>query len=640
MSTIVNQQTFQLMEGIYYANSCAVKTTNGLTSLTPKHQTTTRFTNRDAGWANLGVIQSQTYLNLLNREMTLGICDNGRIWAWDTLGNFGTDLKELNYITPTPSTATFPAIYTTTKGYLMYCSTSWIGLGVPTLLVSGNTATTLNVTIDFTHADWATYPGSTCIVGAKVKILINGEVGTVASATSTTLSVSGLTLTPGNGDAVIVFIDQFAKLNTTNPAPHFVNQENIANWRREIILHDGNYLITNGNFLAQFGVVNTSLSGLANYVQDGCQLPFNYQTNCLKMNANITEIGCDFRGSGQLVLWDGSSANSFQNIFHTTTPVNSLTQYKNGWLYVSGNALRFTDGNQETIVKSYPDLEINGQWIDANNEAMTMVNNRVVVGSNGGYYMRSKSGLYVYDFTFGWTFVPIKTKLGSESYGVSVGSIFENRKNNISKVFVSYFTFTNEKGMVEYSDAAPDDWSVILWYKFDTRININNIILTLGRSHSQTASLPQSCTVTMNIGDGKEQLWQEAQALEGSTKNQIKISETNSSPAQEGDQLVVLNGNNAGFRTYVSQIDRPGDGYVYLNVAPAFPVVPTVGQSLNRLRLNFNQSKTFTTDQVASNSIFYNDTIGNSEQLFVEIVLQNASQVDILGLKIDGDECE
>ncbi len=94
---------------------------------------------------------------------------------------------------------------------------------------------------------------------------------------------------------------------------------------------------------------------------------------------------------------------------------------------------------------------------------------------------------------------------------------------------------------------------------------------------------------------------------------------------------MVLNGDSAGERSYVTSIASGGTTGEVLTVSPAFSAAPTNSCTFNIMKLNLAETKTITTTRMPDNLMF---NISNfySDKIFIQVVMEVQTGTTLLDL--------
>ena len=348
-------------------------------------------------------------VGITDSDLATYFLDNdGRLfWYRDSsnykyLGDMGTassycDMYATNIIDTAGSVIKNPILFT------MRGSVGMIYEGLKTSLSGYGTGTWVmgDTGVDFTKmklavGDIVYFPGY------KVR-------GTIASggiaANALTLTMDASTGTGTDSTAYALICKEWQALSDITSAA--------ASYGRKIIEFDGDYYILNGDYLA---IVDGSMG----YTADSKAIDKGFVLRCGCSNGNTVLVGANnAQGKGRLFLWDKSS-NGWNNKIILNDTIGCIKAYGDGYIYLDGGTLKYTNGYTTQELQTLPDYKI-GYEPSIYPNSMTIVRDTVVISTNyesGKDKGRRKGGVYIYDIpTDFMSYSPFAVLTGLSSYG-------------------------------------------------------------------------------------------------------------------------------------------------------------------------------------------------------------------------------
>jgi len=510
-------------------------------------------------------------------------------------------------------------------GNLIYSSASHLGIGYRGRATGGGTTTLVDTGVDFTALEDVT-AGSTSTL--KVVNVTKGEIHTVTGVAATTLTFDAGSTTNENNDYYYFLVDGKFKFDViwNGEGEQFIGQEDPFKWSRRIVLWEDTYFILNGNYIATLGLDESTFSATTQ------QLPSSSNAITMETNGSKFLIATELRGKGELVLWDGK-LEGFLNRLKLSQPIECMTPYKDGWLYVMGAFIFYTNGYSTEQVGRFPDLRddrsVSSPIISGIREAF---GNIYVVVSSGGNKTRLKNGLFLFDPANGFTYIPTYNDLGKEVLDGNTWGIFPfytswNRikvsaqDNNSGEYTISnVYTSPSEKASAMFYQKLPDNTSIGL--------------IELNLTTSQINTAPGETTVTVNIGKWNNYIWGWG-SIDAANSTTTSIRNQGTAYAQSGnvgDIIWILNGKTGGERATITAVANQGTATETLTISPALSAIPEDDTNFNILRMRKTISRTFSTKDIPDNLSFpVNGFFGNN--LFLEVYVEG-KPININSIKV------
>jgi len=601
-------------DGVYYLEGMSPRKLNGQSILTASWFNAGYINETTSGFTDLGVINGMSKLTYDGsiKDYIVGI-ETAEIFlfhAYTTASHIG-DIHTI--ATPT----TKPDIETTTNSNVIYPGANNLGKGRMFKATGGSTTTIVVNGEDFGAE---TIPP---VAGDRLYNITKDEEYTIdAGGVGTTT----LTLVTGTAcesdDYFILFDDNFKDFGTTSvTGNHFNAQASPATWVRQIKLLGDEYWILNGNYVASFNVDESTFSATAK------QLPNNVQAVCFDTNQGNMLVGGDYWDSGKLMLWDTYS-DGWLSILDVEKTPSSIRAYNNGWVVVVGNSIYFTDGYQIKKLDNYPDLEDITKTIGTHYNGIEIIDNDIVLNVDTSGYSRSKDGIGIYNTTDGWSFVPYFSDTGAYFYKAeNSGALYKTLTNAGTKIFASAQMDTGSKNFVinSLSNGGGGVNRVASFYiKLPEKMKVNQIELNLAPKYDIYSIIKGNSNVTVSYSDNKSNLWNFIESGSTQAVTTIKNPDGVAHPAAAGNEVVILEGDIGGERTFISSIANPGEATETWTLNPALSAAPEDTVFVNFLDLKKTETKTVDVSAIPNNltfpvSDFYSDKI------FIEVYQNSAT---------------
>lgn len=638
--------------GVFYVDGFTPRNENGVSMMSEDFACGEKFTSATTGFANIGSIKSIEYMYSLvgGNTYSLLLDDAGKVWRYASAGGQGEMGGSGNDGAYKP--CTLPDIQQLTNGNLVYTSAYHLSSIIRGKVKTGSSTTKI---IDTDGRNFVTLGLTTSSPNNIVTNTITGAKYTITTISTTTATNDTLEFTAITGkdntanDEFLAFVGTKYLMNysdgtsgSTNLGTHFIGQPDATIWSRPIVQWGDIFLIGNGNYLS-------SLTADASTIDNSYkQLPVGFQL--LDVSVNNTYIlvsAMSNTGQPHLLLWDGFS-DGWNNIMPIEDATYSLAAYENGWVYVILNTLFYTDGQNKTRMSEYCDATSTNRYSIAptspNNIAV--YNDKIYIASSStGNYRRILPGVYVFDKDFGWTFVPVS--YSGRLFGIPT-SLFVKREPGSNFSFrtgieygagSTYGFITGEAvNTVGYDTRS---FMYYLDFKQPQQVKEIQLVLQASTKYSDEPQASTSSDVTINIGDGNDDIYKHLQAysvsktaVDGDT-----IANTYGAtwPGTLNAEIQLLDGGYGGERTYITAIANPGTANEVWTVSPALSKNYAGGGSLLNIRqINVRKCETKTVNRNQLNEPVRFQTPGFiSDKCFIEVVVRgktnsfNVSVVDI-----------
>jgi len=333
---------------------------------------------------------------------------------------------------------------------------------------------------------------------------------------------------------------------------------------RQIEIWEDTAFIGNGNYIA-------SLDDSGNFNALHKQLPTGYKFRCMAQGGSYLAVGMNKDYEGQIGLWD-SYSDGWNYLNPLKNKVVAIRPYSNGWIYISGSALFFTDGYNSRLLSYFPDANERSQDIEICQNGMEIINNKVIISGNIDGTDRRKVGIWIYDLSNeSWDYSPYKCGTGVFSlYDNNPGAIYYSTminyiyssfqvNENITNPYYIGLLFINSRGGVGGANEM-DNVLITPPIYFDNNVLLNyckvNYIVDPKITNK---SRSPSFDMTLNISDAIKPTWHYAETNASATaENLIQINGSSDYVADVGDEILVLEGKNGGQRSHIASIANSG----------------------------------------------------------------------------------
>ena len=398
-------------------------------------------------------------------------------------------------------------------------------------------------------------------------------------------------------------------------------------WYRQIEIFLDTAYTGNGNYLA-------SLSNIGVFSATGRQLPTDYDFRCMSANGDYMLISAESNSKGLLLLWDG--VNTWSSILERANVVTAIHPYKRGWIFTEGLKMYYTDGfTVREMENGYlPDCETDLRDMTIVQHGLLILGNKILInGGAGGYVNRVKVGVWSYDMSdASWQF--FSHALGGSayaSYGSTPGAMYFSSKLNRFLVaysasiisngyFISYLSFEN-KGSQDIGNM------ILPIVALEKEISFKHLILNILpnlRSYERTAS--PSLEITLKISDNKRVFWQYGQtntAMAVKNKLQVDGSVSTYNGGEVGDEVLILEGVNAGCRRRITVVENAGTATEEYTLDSDMNGNTEDSVMFNILPFTFIEKKTLT-DYTKNRFVFDLSSITLSGRAFIQLTVKQS----------------
>ena len=426
---------------------------------------------------------------------------------------------------------------------------------------SGGSATTLddNSGVDFTKMSLTTGDVVYNITTGK-HFTINS--GGVAATELTITSSDGGSFSAGNRYCII---DPNWKSLSDNAVSDKID------YGRQIIEFDQDYYILDGQNLARVpgGSATPDVETLNAAWKP---LESGWIGRCGASNGNTILIGAIKNGKGKLFLWDKSSSGWLNKLALDNSP-QAIRLYGNGYVFISGGTIYYTDGYSMQKLSDFPDSTVASQ-VSVKPNGMLIISGNIIINAYYNLFNRQKTGIYIFNIAkLDFVFCPFEFDgalgHGKTSRGSASGAIFFDNSSTFNRILYSFGTgggayFANNY-VVSYLNLGEKNnqgtfFTEMIPLGKNASIKKIEVILSPELEEYGNVASP-AVQVNCKISDGTRPLWRYVKVSGNSAAlNAIKVygSYAFYARAKKGDEVLFNQGKNGFLRRYITDIVNPG----------------------------------------------------------------------------------
>lgn len=625
---------------LYYNEGFIAGNENGNSLLSEGYSSGKVFDNTDTEYITLSSsIKAIQYLKTIKSLSDYSlILNNGGGFLVNSL--YTTYIKNAVGLSLSASSpylySSFPDLLELPSGNLIFSSTNHLGLIVRGYCLAGSSTTKI---VDGAGRNFSTLGLSNTGINNKVWNLKTGEVFTITSISTTnstndTLEFSAGTANTANDEFVAVVWDKWDLTTNISPVSTYTSND-----KRQIKQYADYFYVLNNRYLARLNsdestFYNKSVVG----ENKGKELPVGHTAQCFDVNTDkILVSSRKSNGENFLLLWDGY-ADGWNNILPINGDINDVKAYNSGWVFVLEGTLYYTDGYSLSKLSSYNDtlkLNRNNLNLTINSfNSIVVLKDCIYMASGGSNLNRVKTGVYVYDFNYGWSFVPITFK--SRMYNTPTSIFYDYGFNEINVGLSGGLSDirSNRANTSQYLNK-----SAIWMINLDEESQIFGVGLNISANitdYINGVQADKKTKITVSIGDANKGLIYTYSGNINGTGN--ILTSLSYDPVDVGDEIIVIDQESRirGERTFVESKDTLVEG-ISLRVSPYFSQNDDNHRSLQVLKLKKCDTKEISLGELNREQMFFNPNPFFSNKLFVQITIQgitNSFPVSILGINI------
>ena len=614
--------------GSYFLQGFTPEIYGNQTVLAPLYRTTCLRNSSDTGYSHYHAFEAMTPTKIGTTDTVYQMDGSGYIFM-NNIIYYPGEIKKTN-----EGINSNPDIMTTKNETLLYTQEKYLGLAYR-FKATSVTGTSLVVAGE---TFFATYGIDDDTRNGTIYNLTKREqyINTTATPT-TTLNFSAPTTAPSTNDEFVVFVDRaFTFLANTGRDEQFNGQPDPSTWVRQITSFGNDYYILNGNYLAVLQSDETTFAATEK------ALPYQTQATCISSNSDKIIVGCDFKSSGKLLLWDGES--SFWNYsLDLPKPIEAITPYNGNFIVLSAGTLYWTNGYELQEISTIPDTVKKYGYGHYN--GLKVLGDELFVCNNSYNFNRFKIGIYVYDFKKkGWSFVPATSKtMGYPTYGINCNALFYFA--DWDYLYCGTSIGLNSIRRIS-STSCLNSYYAQFMIDLPERMKISMVELSLSTPNTYLDNNTDYQTdVIVSVGDGRKGFYRSMQLSDASTTTKlVSTNELNyETDAEVDEQIEIVDGNtdtnSAGEKRFITVIADPSTATVdYTVAAIASKPLGTVNAMLYKLKKQNTVELTIQSLDLSENlqfpiSDFYGDKL-NLEVLFQNHTGKSAFALNINSIKI------
>ena len=393
------------------------------------------------------------------------------------------------------------------------------------------------------------------MVGKRFKIQGETAFYTVASYTDAThiTLTANYSGTGGSGNEYTIFsawTDQWKDLGAEYA------------FAKPIELYEDWIFIGCGNKIVGINITDDSLN------TEAFTLPDGFEIKTLKTNKNGVLIGASFGSKSALILWDGYSDRSIAPWIWINEILKSVVNYNGQWLVITTTQIHITNGYSIEVTKNaFPDSDYNrssSSFYPHYPDGAAVIKDYLIIAGATGYVDRAKSGITILNLKNGlFEFIPFSNNVLYNTTGLNGGAIgvfldsfmtlhLSYRSSNPDKRYTCklYETFNPHAYYISGSLGAGANDKIAEGVR---------LLLTPHLQETSTADI--TFDVSVKIYDYKRIIW--AYQTTKSASTELNIFTVDGSLAtyaktQVGDEITILEGDNAGQVRHIVSIDGKG----------------------------------------------------------------------------------
>ena len=379
-------------------------------------------------------------------------------------------------------------------------------------------------------------------------------------------------------------------------------------------------------------------------------LPSQMTITAIKSGPNGILIGANLGNQGYVILWDGNALRSKTPWKPVQGQVLAIDTYGPNWIVKTQRQVVITNGITISEVFGVFDDPLSFNNYDNGNvlpQQMALVNNTLLFSittttNNVAQYGKMKPGLYMYLLGHkAWAYIPVPS---GATFNLFMNTLLVDPSNN--RIVVTYSTggVNYVANLVAQPPAQAQFVSEIVGhgrikyqriYFGPTDKTVEAVVLNLGILNSLTQSPTISFNASLKIYNFKRMLWGHAvTSAQLTNHNQVQIDATISGTfdAQVGDEVTVLEGNNAGGIAHITAITNDGASNETWTLDTGFANATANGVNLQVQPFTLVARQTFTSLAQLKNVFFSVNSI-KGKQFLIKVVfdgIQSGLGIELL----------
>lgn len=367
-------------------------------------------------------------------------------------------------------------------------------------------------------------------------------------------------------------------------------------------------------------------------------IPSQMEITAIKSGPNGILIGAHLNGMGVLILWDGNALRSkVPWKWISGGKILSIDTYGQEWIVKTQRQVLVTNGTTVSELFTVLDDPLSFNNYDSSQiipHQIALVNDMLVftittTSGNNAHFGKMKPGVYLYSFArHAWSYIPI----AGVTFDLYVNTVFFDPASN--RILISYNTGGNNciGALVPQSPSQAMFISEQLglgrikyqrMYFGPTDKTMEAVVLNLGLLNSMTEAPTVSFRVSLKVYNFKRQLWGHiATSANASTSNQLIVDATVSGAydAVVGDEVTILEGNNAGYIAHITAIVNDGLSNETWTLDTGLPNNTSSGVNVQVQPFVLVNRQTFTSLSQLKNVFFSVNSI-KGKQFLIKVVI-------------------
>jgi len=360
-------------------------------------------------------------------------------------------------------------------------------------------------------------------------------------------------------------------------------------------------------------------------------LPTQMNITAIKSGPTGILIGANLNNQGAIILWDGNALRSKVPWKWTAGQILAIDTYGENWIVKTQREALITNGTTISEMFGVFDDPLSFNNYDNSNvlpQQMALVNDVLIFcitsqSGNVAQYGKMKPGVYLYSLSRkGWSYLPVGS---GATFNVRVNALYVDTTNNRIVVgysaggvnYVSAFIpqgptraqFISEElglGRIKYQRT----------FFGPTDKTLEAVVLNLGILNSMTQAQSLSFSASVKVYNFKRQLWGHA-VTSGQLTN---MTVTGTYNAQVGDEVTILEGNNAGSIGHITVIANNGASNETWTLDTTFANQTAEGINVQVQPFTLVKRQTFTNLSELKNVFFSVNSI-KGKQFLIKVVL-------------------
>jgi len=336
--------------------------------------------------------------------------------------------------------------------------------------------------------------------------------------------------------------DTFQDFGASNTTTDFRPVDRYEDW----------VLIGNKNKVAGYNTSDDSFS------ENLFDLPEKFTIRAISAGRTGVLLGANISQRSVLVLWDAFSDRSIAPWITINDTVKTIIPYRGNWLVICSRMIYITNGySLEEFVKA-PDPKITRDFMNVIPQGVEILSNKLILANTSGTVGKIKSGIWILDLDAKlWEFTPVSSGITSN---IQMGAIFFDTQ---ARIHSSYGEDSIYK-IDHISNSLPNSAHLITAPVGGVNANwklAEAIKLNLGLSPYSVGKGTITFDVEVKIADMRRQIWNYGETngtASGADKIKVNGANTLYTRVEEGDEVIILKGDNAGKSAHIKSIANAG----------------------------------------------------------------------------------